>query len=95
VLVAILADLVQDCLSFHVVRVETDRDLARRDPRKVFVSAVGRWACEMAVGMADWTTRVGDREVVVRPDETDTGGPWCETCSSRERAKGRCDGPQR
>jgi hypothetical protein len=85
-------DLGQDFLSFRVVLAETDRDLARKDPRKVFASAVGQWACEMAVGMADWTTRVGGREAVVRLDETDTGGPWCETCSSRERAGSRCDG---
>ena len=81
-LVAILADLAPNCFSSHVGLVETDRDLVRRDPRMVFASAVGRWECEMAVGMSDSTTRDGGRGVVARPDGMDDGGPWCERAST-------------
>ena len=75
--VATLAGLVPNCLSSHVVLVETDRGLARRDPQRVFASVAERWACEMAVGMSDSKTRVGGRGVVARPDGLDDGGPLC------------------
>lgn len=74
--VASLAGLAPDCLSSHTILVETDRGLARRDPRRVFASAAERLACEMAVGMSDSTTRDGGREVAARPDD---GGPWRES----------------
>jgi hypothetical protein len=77
--VATLAGLAQDCLSSHVLLAETDRDLVRRDPQRVFVSAVEQLACEMAVGMSDSRTRDGDRGVVARSDEMDDGGPSCQS----------------
>ena len=77
--VATLAGLVPDCLSSHVILVETDRDLVRKDPRRVFASAAEQWACEMAVGMLGSRTRDGGRGVVARPDEMDDGGPWRES----------------
>ena len=80
--VATLAGLVPGCLSSHVILVETDRDLVRRDPRMVFVSAVEQWACEMAVGMMGSRTRDGGRGVVARLDGVDDGGPWCERAST-------------
>ena len=76
---ATLAGLVPDCLSSHVILVEMDRDLVRRDPRRVFVSVVEQWACEMAVGMSGSRTRDGGRGVVARPDGIDDGGPWRES----------------
>jgi len=80
--VATLAGLVPDFLSSHVILVETDRDLVRRDPQRVFVSAVEQWACEMAVGMLGSRTRDGGRGVVARPDGVDDGGPWRESAST-------------
>ena len=79
--VATLAGLAPDCLSSHVILVETDRDLVRRDLRKVFASVVEQWACEMAVGMSGSRTRDGGRGVVARLDAVDDGGPWL-VCTS-------------
>ena len=80
--VATLAGLVLDFLSSHVIPAEMDRDLVRRDPRRVFVSAVEQWACETAVGMMGSRTRDGGRGAVARPDEMDDGGPWRESAST-------------
>jgi hypothetical protein len=80
--VATLAGLDQDCLSSHVILVETDRDLVRKDPRRVFASAAEQLACEMAVGMSGSRARDGGRGVVARPDEMDDGGPSCQSAST-------------
>lgn len=79
---ATLAGLVPNCLSSHVIPVEMDRDLVRRDPRRVFVSVVEQWACEMAVGTMGSRTRDDGRGVVARPDGMGDGGPWCESAST-------------
>lgn len=64
------------CLSFHAGLAETGRDRVRRDRRRVFVSAVGRWASGRAADTTMWTTR-GDAWGA-RLDETDGVGPWRE-----------------